>query len=93
MDELAGTQHFARGVGCIPCHGPSKPHVADENNEVKPDRVFTKKTVDAFCVSCHKCSRPKLTPPPAKPQTCLTCHGAHKLRLQVIEKKPATAPG
>lgn len=90
MDELAGTRHFAHGVGCIRCHGPSKPHLADENNEVKPDRVYTKKTVDAFCASCHKCSRPHatLTTSPAKPQTCVDCHGAHKLRF-----KPAVPSG
>ena len=89
VDELAGTEHAAYRIACIHCHGRSKAHLADENNEVKPDRVWTKKTVDVLCASCHRCERPQpaLTASPTKPRTCADCHGAHKLRF-----KPAVPP-
>ena len=87
VDELAGGKHAAAGVGCIRCHGPSKAHAADENNEVKPDRMPGRDRIDSFCASCHKCTRP--TPPltapaatPPKPKICTDCHGTHKIKLR-----------
>jgi len=76
-DEVVGTRHQAKGVGCVKCHGRSLAHVRDENNEVKPDRVFPRNRIDAFCSTCHKCSRPAAAKPGRK--VCTDCHGTHKI--------------
>ena len=47
--EMADSKHLAQGIGCTKCHGPSKEHVADEINEVKPDHTFTREQIDSFC--------------------------------------------
>jgi len=82
-DEVAGTRHETKDIDCITCHGASRDHVRDENNHVKPDRVFARKDIDPFCGSCHRCSRPGATrkPPGSKTdhKTCTECHGAHKI--------------
>lgn len=75
-DELEGGTHVAKRVGCVACHGPSKGHVADENNEVKPDELFPKKDTDRLCGRCHKCSQPAAERP-AQRKVCTECHGAH----------------
>ncbi len=84
-DELVGTLHFEEKVGCITCHGPSEGHLADENNEVKPDEMFARADVDRLCERCHECFRPK----PEKPElteegqrkVCIDCHGPHDCAL------------
>ena len=94
-DELVGTLHFEEKVGCITCHGPSKGHLADENNEVKPDEMFARADVDRLCERCHECFRPK----PEKPEltaegqrkVCIDCHGAHDCAL-AADAGPAGSP-
>ena len=54
-DEVAASIHFKEKIGCVECHGRSLAHLVDENDEVPPDRLFTKKTVDKFCQECHEC--------------------------------------
>ncbi|HUT89520.1 MAG TPA: hypothetical protein VMY37_08495 [Thermoguttaceae bacterium] len=84
-DEFVGSLHFEEKVGCITCHGPSEGHLADENNEVKPDEVFARPDVHRLCERCHECSRLK----PEKPEltqdgqrkVCTDCHGAHDVVL------------
>jgi hypothetical protein len=80
-DEYVKSRHFKEKVACTECHGLSKGHVADENNEVKPDEMFARKDVDRLCSECHDCSReapsPKQAPPPKKQLVCTDCHGAH----------------
>lgn len=81
-DEYVGTMHFKESVGCKTCHGPSKGHLADENNEVEPDEVFARKNVDRLCAECHDCDRPKPTKTPkgkdkGKPLVCIDCHSHH----------------
>jgi len=84
-DEFVGSLHFEEKVGCITCHGPSEGHLADENNEVKPDEAFARPDVHRLCERCHECSRPK----PQKPEltqdcqrkVCTDCHGAHDVVL------------
>jgi len=84
-DEFVGTLHFEEKVGCSTCHGPSEAHLADENNEVKPDEVFARENVDRLCGRCHECPRPKsekleLTPA-GEPKVCTDCHGPHDLAM------------
>ncbi len=93
-DEYTGSAHFKKKVGCKTCHGPSKGHVADENNEVKPDQTFARQEINRFCTSCHhhqQCCRPKPRKPQAKArprsQVCTDCHGHHDLKLKK-RKKP-----
>lgn len=74
-DVFVGSAHFKSKIGCKTCHGPSKEHLADENNEVKPDRLPTRKDMDSFCSTCHDCSRPEMENPSAR--ICTDCHGHH----------------
>ena len=80
-DELNKSIHLVEEVGCVECHGPSDGHVRDENNEVPPDEVFARKDVDRLCGECHKCSRPKVEPPPPDHKVCTDCHQPHSLAL------------
>ena len=84
-DEFLGSKHFEEKVGCRTCHGPSEGHVADENNDVKPDEVFAREDVDQLCVFCHECSRPDKSKPvktaDGTPKVCIECHGQHNLAL------------
>jgi len=81
-DEYVESEHFEEKVACIECHGPSKGHIADENNEVKPDEVFARKDVDRLCSECHDCGR-KIPPgwsdlPLDKRKVCSECHVSHE---------------
>ena len=84
-DEVVVSVHFKEKIGCVECHGRSLAHLADENNEVPPDRLFTKKTVDKFCQECHECGRPQPAEqiePADRPEVhkvCTECHQAHTL--------------
>ncbi|MGA2498282.1 MAG: hypothetical protein ABSH20_11110 [Tepidisphaeraceae bacterium] len=74
--------HFQRKIACTSCHGPSKGHLADENNEVKPDVVFARNDVDSRCERCHDCPRPaEARANERKPldKVCTDCHGSHTL--------------
>jgi len=91
-DEYVGTAHFKESVGCKTCHGPSKGHLADENNEVKPDEMFARKDVDRLCAECHECDRPEPTKPAKgkdkKPLVCTDCHGHHDQKPVGKTKSP-----
>ena len=91
-DEFVGGLHYKEKVGCKKCHGPSEGHVADENNEVKPDELFARKDVDRLCGKCHECPRPKEPKPaPAEPRkVCTECHGAHEFPV-AAEGEPCRA--
>lgn len=84
-DEYMPTVHFQEKVACTDCHGPSKGHLADENNEVKPDQLFARKDVDHECERCHECERPAEPKriPKSSPEykVCTDCHGHHDLKL------------
>ena len=94
-DEYVGTKHFKKHVGCKTCHGPSEGHLADENNEVKPDERFARKDVDRRCSECHECDRPKSSQPVSdargRPKVCIDCHGHHDQKPVAKTKKPAHA--
>jgi hypothetical protein len=84
-DEYVGSKHFKKKVGCKTCHGPSEGHLADENNEVKPDEAFAREDVDRLCSDCHECGRPEKSKPASgadgRPKVCTDCHGQHDLTL------------
>ncbi|MHC4155194.1 MAG: hypothetical protein ACYST6_09785 [Planctomycetota bacterium] len=42
VEHLWSKHHSVSNMGCIECHGPSEGHLADENNEVKPDQAFAR---------------------------------------------------
>jgi hypothetical protein len=84
-DQFVGSIHFEEKVGCKTCHGPSEGHLADENNEVKPEEVFAREDVDRLCGRCHECFReipaePELAAD-GKPKVCIDCHGAHDVKM------------
>ncbi|MBL7041326.1 MAG: hypothetical protein ISR77_22000 [Pirellulaceae bacterium] len=91
-DEYVGTAHFKESVGCKTCHGPSKGHLADENNEVKPDEMFARKNVDRLCAECHDCDRPEPTKTlkgkDKNAPVCIDCHGHHDQKLAGKTKTP-----
>ena len=91
-DEYVGTEHFKESVGCKTCHGPSKGHLADENNEVKPDEMFARKNVDRLCAECHDCDRPEPTKTlkgkDKNAPVCIDCHGHHDQKLAGKTKTP-----
>jgi hypothetical protein len=77
--ESIGSVHYDEKVGCTDCHGASEGHIADENNDVKPDEVFARENVDRLCSACHECFReePAVAAPEAK--VCTDCHGWHRV--------------
>jgi len=94
VDEFTGSVHSDERVGCADCHGASDGHIADENNEVKPDRIFAHADVDRLCATCHECSRSRpVGPPAADHQVCTDCHAAHRLRPreEAVSDPPAAS--
>ncbi len=96
-DEYVESDHFHEKVACTECHGPSKGHLADENNDVKPDEMFARKDTDRLCSECHDCSR---TIPPGwtdlpldKRQVCSECHVAHEFPERVVKKQTKSPAG
>lgn len=65
----------ARAPDCIGCHGASKPHVADEQNSVKPDRVPRGAAIAALCMECHIAGCPRTK----SDVSCEDCHHPHAL--------------
>jgi hypothetical protein len=82
-DEFVVSKHFDEKIGCKTCHGPSEEHLADENNEVKPDELFARSDVDRLCGVCHDCGREEERQPTpgreGEPEVCTDCHGPHDL--------------
>ena len=97
-DEYSPSLHFKEKVACTECHGPSNGHLADENNEVKPDELFARKDVDRLCGRCHECERPAEVKriPKSSPEhkVCTDCHGHHDLKPADGKSPPKPAvPG
>ena len=69
--------HFTvdTGTDCKSCHGPSAGHVANERNEVKPDRLPREAQIAKTCVSCHDAGCPKTR----EANSCQKCHHVHAL--------------
>lgn len=73
--EWGVSAHSTKGVNCIKCHGASAEHVANEKNEVAPDRLPRSQQIAPFCRSCHSAGCPKT----AEPASCQGCHHMHAL--------------
>jgi formylglycine-generating enzyme required for sulfatase activity len=73
--EWTTSRHQRAGVACQNCHGPSAAHVANERNEVKPDRLPRGGAIAGLCQSCHTqgCPRTK------RREGCESCHHPHAL--------------
>jgi len=52
--ELISSTHLEAGVTCAGCHGDSEVHRADEMNIIRPDVLWGRAEIDAFCKQCHK---------------------------------------
>ena len=77
-----GSKHRRKGIECTRCHGVSRAHIEDENNKVKPDRVFSRYEIDRWCDGCHfgSCKHAEVTTGRGR-RTCADCHGAHRARI------------
>ena len=73
--EWGVSNHVAAGTSCQKCHGPSKGHVANERNEVKPDRLPRGASIAKTCMGCHEAGCPKTL----QTNTCQKCHHVHAL--------------
>ena len=69
------SKHSEVGTDCRRCHGPSQAHVANERNEVSPDRIPRAGAADPLCVSCHTAGCPATQ----RSSGCLECHNPHSL--------------
>ncbi|HUQ93830.1 MAG TPA: SUMF1/EgtB/PvdO family nonheme iron enzyme [Bryobacteraceae bacterium] len=74
--EWSASKHAGARTVCQNCHGPSQAHVANERNEVKPDRLPRgEREAAVLCASCHAAGCPKT----GKSSGCLSCHHQHAL--------------
>src|SRR5262249_39731602 len=73
--EWGVSKHVAAGANCQKCHGPSKEHVANERNEVRPDRLPRGASIAKTCTRCHDDGCPKTL----QTNTCQKCHHVHAL--------------
>lgn len=51
QQEMISRVHERHGVGCMDCHGASSAHLESRRN--KPDVVFARADVPAYCHRCH----------------------------------------
>jgi len=93
-EELVA-KHIPAGVGCATCHGESPRHVDDEMGTTRPDLLYGRAQVDAFCLPCHPQHkdpakvtafraewRDRVRPNGRRildSSPCTDCHGAHVL--------------
>jgi formylglycine-generating enzyme required for sulfatase activity len=84
--------HVAAGTNCQSCHGPSAAHVANERNEVSPDRIPRGTAADGLCSTCHTQGCPSTM----QTANCLDCHNQHSLtktqQIQTFEGDRSTHP-
>lgn len=74
--EWSISGHVAAKTNCQKCHGPSRGHVANERNEVKPDRLPRGAAIArAVCSTCHETG----CPVSLQNQNCQQCHHVHAL--------------
>lgn len=84
--------HVAAGTACIQCHGPSEAHVANERNEVSPDRIPRGPAAAGLCMTCHTAGCPTTQ----KTADCVSCHSPHTLtspeQIQTFQGDRAAHP-
>jgi formylglycine-generating enzyme required for sulfatase activity len=73
--EWSTSRHTKASVNCQNCHGPSSAHVANERNEVKPDRLPHAAAIAGLCQTCHAQGCPKTS----RRDSCESCHHPHAL--------------
>ncbi len=73
--EWSASRHTAASVACQNCHGASGDHVANERNQVKPERLPQGEAIGPFCSTCHNAGCPKT----AQKTNCQSCHHVHAL--------------
>jgi len=74
--EWSISAHATAETDCQECHGPSQGHVANERNEVKPDRLPRGEAIaKQVCSACHETGCPKSL----QVQNCQQCHHVHAL--------------
>lgn len=54
QEELISSVHEGEGVTCMGCHGDSVTHSGDEFNITRPDVIWGRAEIAAFCRQCHK---------------------------------------
>jgi sulfatase-modifying factor enzyme 1 len=73
--EWGISKHRRAGTDCRRCHGASAAHVANERNELPPDRLPREGAIAGLCLSCHAPGCPKTK----RTAACQTCHHPHAL--------------
>jgi formylglycine-generating enzyme required for sulfatase activity len=73
--EWSTSVHQKASVACQNCHGPSAAHVANERNEIKPDRLPRAAAIAGLCQTCHAQGCPKTN----RRDACESCHHPHAL--------------
>ena len=53
QNEEITTVHLDAGLTCAACHGDSEAHRGDEWNVVRPDVIWGRAEMAAFCKQCH----------------------------------------
>jgi formylglycine-generating enzyme required for sulfatase activity len=86
--EWGVARHWKSGTNCISCHGPSKGHVIDERNNIKPDRMPRASAIAGLCLDCHKDGCPKSR----RKAACQDCHHVHALVNPNAPPPPAALP-
>ena len=73
--EWSVSTHVGEGIDCRICHGTSQEHVANERNEIKPDRIPHGEEIAKLCVDCHDDGCPETL----EMASCQECHHVHAL--------------
>ena len=74
--EWSVSGHPQAETTCQKCHGASLGHVANERNEVKPDRLPRGEAIAGqLCMTCHETGCPDTK----QVQSCQKCHHVHAL--------------
>jgi cytochrome c7-like protein len=89
FEDFQKHKHFAKGLSCDACHGPSAEHRA-ANGAAPPDRVAAADQQPALCGACHpapakaysssKHGQLVLARSEKKAASCTLCHGIHAQR-------------
>ncbi|MBL8216393.1 MAG: SUMF1/EgtB/PvdO family nonheme iron enzyme [Bryobacterales bacterium] len=73
--EWSASGHPKAATTCQGCHGASDGHVANERNQVKPDRLPRGEAIAGLCATCHTPGCPKT----GQKANCQSCHHPHAL--------------